>query len=159
MKFRSVGNEPVEADMTPMIDIVFQLLTFFMITITFENSKADERVKLPRDALARPPSVRPEHEFVINFGYERDEERNPIKPYPAIFYNEEFVPLEDFPSRLSLERRVMERLYPGEEVVKDVTVVIRADEEIPAGLVQRLIRQCQDAGYSKFWLRTRVQQY
>ena len=38
-----------EPDMTPMIDIVFQLLTFFMIAINFENTKADERVKLPKE--------------------------------------------------------------------------------------------------------------
>ena len=41
-------------DMTPMIDVVFQLITFFMLVINFEQTEADERVKLPRDALARP---------------------------------------------------------------------------------------------------------
>ena len=61
MKMRKIEMGFTEPDMTPMIDIVFQLLTFFMIAINFENTKADERVKLPKDTLAKPPVVKPEH--------------------------------------------------------------------------------------------------
>ena len=57
MKMRKIEMGFTEPDMTPMIDIVFQLLTFFMIAINFENTKADERVKLPKDSLAKPPVI------------------------------------------------------------------------------------------------------
>ena len=50
-----------EVDMTPMIDVVFQLLAFFMVITNFEQTQADERVKLPRDQLAKPPKVKVEH--------------------------------------------------------------------------------------------------
>ena len=52
--------------MTPMIDIVFQLIAFFMIVTNFEQTQADERVKLPADELARPPIAPREQELVIN---------------------------------------------------------------------------------------------
>ena len=88
MKMRKIEMGFTEPDMTPMIDIVFQLLTFFMIAINFENTKADERVKLPKDTLAKPPVVKPEHELVLNFGYQRTATGERAKPFPEIFYNE-----------------------------------------------------------------------
>ena len=157
MKLRKIEMGFTEPDMTPMIDIVFQLLTFFMITINFENTKADERVKLPKDLIARPPAVKPEHELVLNFGYQRDASGNRVKPFPEIFYNERFVDVDHIWDDLQMEKRVMESLH-GKDVMKEVTVLIRADSEIPNGLVQELIRRCQETGFSKFSLRARSEE-
>ncbi|WP_010586509.1 ExbD/TolR family protein [Schlesneria paludicola] len=158
LKMRKIEMGFTEPDMTPMIDIVFQLLTFFMIAINFENTKADERVKLPKDALAKPPVVKPEHELVLNYGYQRDPQTGSrIKPFPEIFYNERYVEVGRISKDLETERRVMEQLH-GPDVIKDVTVLIRADSEIPTGLVQELIKRCQDAGFSKFSLRATAEE-
>ncbi len=152
MKMRKIEMGFTEPDMTPMIDIVFQLLTFFMIAINFENTKADERVKLPKDMLAKPPSVKPEHELVLNFGYQRDSSGRPVQRFPEIFYNERYVQVSQIGPDLEQERRVMERIH-GKEVLRDVTVLIRADSEVPTGLVQELVKKCQETGFSKFSLR------
>ena len=152
MKMRKIEMGFTEPDMTPMIDIVFQLLTFFMIAINFENTKADERVKLPKDTLAKPPVVKPEHELVLNFGYQRLPSGARAKPVPEIFYNERYVEVRQIAPDLEQEKRVMDRIH-GKEVIKDVTVLIRADSEVPTGLVQELIKKCQEAGFTKFSLR------
>ena len=152
MKMRKIEMGFTEPDMTPMIDIVFQLLTFFMIAINFENTKADERVKLPKDSLAKPPVIKPEHELVLNFGYQRSVSGARQKPVPEIFYNERYVEVRQIMPDLEQEKRVMERLH-GKEIIKDVTVLIRADSEVPTGLVQELIKKCQEAGFTKFSLR------
>lgn len=152
MKMRKIEMGFTEPDMTPMIDVVFQLLTFFMIAINFENTKADERVKLPKDMLAKPPVVKPEHELVLNFGYQRLPSGELAKSVPEVFYNERFVEVRQIGPDLEQEKRVMELIH-GKEVIKDVTVLIRADSEVPAGLIQELIKKCQEAGFSKFSLR------
>ena len=123
-----------------MIDMVFLLLTFLIIALNFENIKADERAKLPKDALAKPPTVKPEHEFVLNFRYRRDASGVPVKRVPEIFYNEQFVEVRQISPALEQEKRVRERIH-GKEVIKDVTVLIRADSEVPTGLVQELIKK------------------
>ena len=41
MKSRKIESSIVAPDMTPVIDVVFQLLMLFMIAINFENTKAD----------------------------------------------------------------------------------------------------------------------
>ena len=54
MKFKPADVAPPDLDMTPMIDIVFQLITFFMVINKFDQAEADERVTLPKDQLAVP---------------------------------------------------------------------------------------------------------
>jgi biopolymer transport protein ExbD len=152
MKVRKIEMGFTEPDMTPMIDIVFQLLTFFMIAINFENTKADERVKLPKDMLAKPPEVKPEHELVLNYGFARDKAGNKIGNAPTIFYNERYVEVAQLTPDLEKEKKVMEAIH-GKDVVGKVTVLIRADSEVPTGLVQQLIKKCQDNGFTKFSLR------
>lgn len=157
MKVRKIEMGFTEPDMTPMIDIVFQLLTFFMIAINFENTKADERVKLPRDMLAKPPEVKPEHELVLNFGFERDRDGNKKNSIPTVFYNERYVEVGQLTPDLEQEKRLMEAMH-GKDVIKDVTVLIRADSEVQTGLVQQLIRKCQDNGFTKFSLRATAEE-
>ena len=157
MRFRKVTTSIVEPDMTPMVDIIFQLLTFFMITMNFENTKADERVKLPRDAIARPPAVKPEHELVLNLVYRRDSTGAMTNSIPEVFYDNRYVDINRISPQLEQERRVMDKLYGG-EVIKDVTVVIRADSQVPTGMVQDLVKRCQDAGFSRFSLKAATEE-
>ncbi|MBC7820687.1 MAG: biopolymer transporter ExbD, partial [Planctomycetaceae bacterium] len=65
MKFKSPPMPSAEMDMTPMMDLTFQLISFFMMVTNFDQTQADERVRLPTDALAKPSEVKVEHELVI----------------------------------------------------------------------------------------------
>ena len=50
--------------MTPMIDMTFQLIAFFMVLINFSEVEQDQRITLPASELAKPPEVgvrRPAH--------------------------------------------------------------------------------------------------
>ncbi|HSH47991.1 MAG TPA: biopolymer transporter ExbD [Halomonas sp.] len=47
MKLPRARREPAEVNLTPLIDIVFLLLIFFMVSTTFETRKALE-LELPR---------------------------------------------------------------------------------------------------------------
>ena len=46
-----------EMDTTPMIDVTFQLLAFFMFVLNFSQVDQDQRINLPLSELARPPDV------------------------------------------------------------------------------------------------------
>ena len=78
MRFQATEINIPEVDMTPMIDIVFQLLTFFMLVSSFDNLKADERVKLTENQMARPPEVAREKELLLNIGFIRNEKGEKI---------------------------------------------------------------------------------
>jgi biopolymer transport protein ExbD len=150
MKFKPAESANAEVDMTPMIDIVFQLIAFFMVAINFEQMQADERVKLPRDRLAKPAEVQRDNELVLNVGYRRDASGEKTDPRALVFYAGDPIPVASFAPKLKLEQQVFEETGIAPE---DVTVVIRADAEVPTGLVQQLIRLAQDAKFQKFALK------
>jgi biopolymer transport protein ExbD len=152
MARRKIDTGFAEPDMTPMIDIVFQLLTFFMIVSNFENTKADERVKLPRDTLAKPPEVKPRDELVLNIGFNRNLQGEKTDPDPVLFYAGYDIPIDKIRPELEQERRLFV-LKGGEDSLKDVSVIIRADADVPTGMVQNLIKLGQDVGFTKFSLK------
>lgn len=152
MKFVRKDATPVKLDMTPMIDVVFQLITFFMLISNFEQTQADERVKLPADQLAKPPEVAREKEIVINIGFIRNLDGSLMEPEPVVFLADEQIKISDMRPQLDLERQVAVAKY-GEEAQADMTIVIRADSEVPTGLVQELIRTAQDVGFESFALK------
>ena len=43
-----------EPNLTPLLDVVFQLITFFMLVINFSSENYDQRVRLPVAESARP---------------------------------------------------------------------------------------------------------
>ena len=43
-----------EPNLTPLLDVVFQLITFFMLVINFSQDNFDSRIKLPVAGSARP---------------------------------------------------------------------------------------------------------
>jgi biopolymer transport protein ExbD len=85
MKIKSKKPAVADVDMTPMIDIVFQLIAFFMVITNFEQIQADERVKLPSDSLAKPPEVKAADELVLNIGFERNFKEKLPTPKPIFF--------------------------------------------------------------------------
>ena len=141
MKFKPANVLPAELDMTPMIDIVFQLITFFMVINKFDQAEADERVTLPRDQLASPPAVQRKDSFLLNFGYVRDQQGKILDTTPYFFFGDEKVTLEQVRTRLRQESQFYETI--GTDLA-DVTVEIRADADIATGMVQELIQMCQE---------------
>jgi biopolymer transport protein ExbD len=150
-------EEPrVEIDMTPMIDIVFQLLTFFMVVINFEAADADERVKMAVSDLARPPKAKPAETLVVQVGFNRVDGR--IKNGPWVFYSGREIPLENFETEVLKREKAFFKLKNPDAKVVDTVVEIRADADCPAGKVQELIEMCHRQTYEKFTLKAVVKE-
>jgi biopolymer transport protein ExbD len=136
---KSDGPSQTEIDMTPMIDVTFQLITFFVFTLNFSEAVTDDRIQLPMSQLAKPaegPPVDPITLQVMNDG--------------RVIYAGEPVALADIGGYLENEKRVM--LGAGKEP-NAATVILRADGRSRTGDVQDLIKACQEKGFEKFVLR------
>ena len=153
MKFKRAASNVADPDMTPMIDIVFQLIAFFMIVTNFEQTQADERVVLPADDLARPPLAPRKDEFIINIGFRRDKAGNELGDAVVFWPGGENVPVLDLGPKLEQQGRI---ITAAGDSVPDTTIVIRADREVPTGLVQELIKLGQEAGFTMFDLSAQV---
>ena len=57
LKRPAFGSVGVSIDMTPMIDIVFQLLAFFIFTLRIVALEGDLGIQMPWDSRPGPPSM------------------------------------------------------------------------------------------------------
>ena len=64
MKARRLRIAEDTVDLTPMIDIVFLLLIYFMVTTTIVKEEADLGVKLPSSMAAPPDTPLPEQHYI-----------------------------------------------------------------------------------------------
>ncbi|MFK7777138.1 MAG: biopolymer transporter ExbD [Gimesia sp.] len=146
---RIKNNKPAmaEIDMTPMIDIVFQLIAFFMVITNFEQTQADERVKLPSDSLAKPPVVAVADKLVLNIGFERNMKGEITDPQAYVFYTGENIPVLQFGPKFEQEARIYKQ---KNQDPKEIPVILRTDALVKTGLVQDLIKLAQESGFTKF---------
>jgi biopolymer transport protein ExbD len=130
-----------EIDMTPMIDMTFQLITFFMFVMNFSEAEQDDRIQLPLSQLAKPvdgPVEKPITLQLTNKG--------------SVIYAGEMIGVRDIGGYLEREKSVM--IDAGKEP-NTATVIVRADGAAKTGDVQEIIKICQEKGFEKFALRAK----
>jgi biopolymer transport protein ExbD len=138
---RRSGGSPssTDIDMTPMIDMTFQLITFFMFVMNFSEAEQDERIQLPLSQLAKPVEGVMETPITLQ-----------LTNNGSIIYAGEMVAFRDIGGYLEREKSVM--IDAGKEP-SAATVIVRADGRAKTGEVQEIIRICQEKGFERFALR------
>lgn len=130
-----------DTDMTPMIDMTFQLIAFFMVLIKFSESEVDDRVQLPRSELAKPPEKAPDHFITVQV----------TQKGRAIIRGNEAEIRGGLATLLQREADTISRKPGGSAGA--ATVFIRAHRLCPTGDVQEVILQAQKVRFEKFALR------
>jgi biopolymer transport protein ExbD len=142
MKVKARGAEYIEIDYTPMIDMTFQLVAFFMILINFSDGEQDQRVQLPSSAIAKPPQAPLETPITIQM----------VRDGKIIMNGQLLSDVEALRPFLKNEQYV---LQTKNQSAKDATIIIRAHKDAKTGLVQKIIKLCQEIGFEKFTLRAK----
>jgi len=135
---RSSADEAV-GDLTPMIDMTFQLIAFFMVLINFTEADQNERIKLPTSAIVKPPDGPLEDPIFLHLTEEG-----------RVILGGTETELEGAKANLVVEANILKR---NDSSPSEATVIIRADTNVAAGEVQRLIKICQEAEFENFALR------
>ena len=141
-----------EPNLTPLLDMVFQLITFFMLVINFKSAELDQTLMLPVVGSARPVNMTGPV-LVLNVKVNKDYPKGCLVLYGT--------PKSDIEGVISHEAMV-ERMGLGwkppveheEPEELPTTVVLRADQSTPFSIVNRVITSCQENGYRKFALKT-----
>ncbi len=133
MNFTRAEEDRLDINITPLIDVVFLLLIFFMVTTTF-NQQAELRVDLP-EASAEEQALE-----VIPIEIT-------IDPAGAYFVNGQNLAKNDAKTLLqSLQKIVADD--------KDKSVIIRADATTPHQAVVTAMDTVAKAGVSKLSIAT-----
>ena len=140
MKIKKVEGAKIEIDMTPMIDICFQLLTFFVFILNFESADQNARIMLPASELAKPPDQPLDVPIMLQV----------TKEGHVLAGGQEFPTPEAVKSLLNVEKTVLEQ---NGKSVTDANIIIRAHKDAKTGDVQKLIKTAQEVQFEKFSLR------
>ena len=154
MRIKRSNPAVAECDMTPMIDMVFQLIIFFMLVMNIEQSQADERIKLPADPLAAPRTELRKNEVVVNIGYVRNPDGTTVGQ-PVVMVQGADVDIMTFARTYLPQEAAIAKARGGDEAVAATNVSIRADSDVPTGMVQELIKAAQESGFSKFTMKAK----
>jgi biopolymer transport protein ExbD/biopolymer transport protein TolR len=130
MAFLNKQQEEPRVDLTPMVDVVFLLLIFFMISTTFVESPGIS-IKLPESSsqtIDREPK-----EIKVYLSQEGD-----------IYHGEKKISIDDFRGILA----------DHQADAKQTTVLLLADQESRHGKVVILMDLARDAGFTKLAIAT-----
>ncbi|MCH8263412.1 MAG: biopolymer transporter ExbD [Proteobacteria bacterium] len=135
MNFQPKPLEQLNLDITPLIDVVFLLLIFFMVSTTFEH-ESEVNITLPK-ASKEIAKAKPD---AINVA---------IDNQSRIFINEK----ELLNSKIST---IKEALYEIASNLEDAPLIISADEETPYQVVIRTMDAARQLGLVKITFATRI---
>jgi biopolymer transport protein ExbD len=137
--------DTAEPNLTPILDMVFQLITFFMLVINFQAAALDMSLKLPVVGSARPVEAQTEDLMVLNVN-----NRGQLRVGGKTVETEPFLNRE----ATFAKRKLKDSGKPFKEGDELPTlVVVRADQKTSFDLLNKVLTECQKHGYRRFALR------
>ncbi|MBB80575.1 MAG: biopolymer transporter ExbD [Roseibacillus sp.] len=133
MKFKSPKPPESVIQLAPMIDIVFLLLIFFLVTWQFSRSEQDSRVKVPTSSQGKE-ETRAISEINVN-----------IRQNGELVINGEVI----------TEQELLTKLRAIVAVYQNQPVRLRGDGEITYQTLMGVIDICQQAGIWNISFATR----
>jgi len=119
---KNIKNSEFNLDLTPIVDVVFNLLIFFALSLNFSEITSSLNIKLPK---AQSSEVITDRQIVVG-----------IEKGNKISINDQFVLLDQIPIFLSSENR-------------NKVIVIKADKTIDHGFVVQIMDMIKQAGFKK----------
>ena len=131
MKLLNKKKRKVIINITSLIDVLFLLLIFFMVSSTF--------IEQPGMKLELPESKSTATEKIKNLVLE-------INTAGALFLNGEAIQLDSLQAKLT-------NLLPS---LQEPTLILKADKTVPHGTVVQAMDEAKIAGYQKIVIATKV---
>ena len=141
------GGEDIEINLTPLLDLVLQLVMFFMLVANFVMDELSDKIKLPVASQAKPLTAKDTNFMYLNV----DKTGKVIVPLGEPKTSEAEI---KFYLTQAAKNHVL-----GEVKAKDeVTVIIRADKDAKFMHIHRTMMAIKTSGFKKLQLRAEIAQ-
>ena len=127
---KRINTEDALMDLTPIVDVVFNLLIFFALSLNFSQVTSSINIKLPK---AKSSEVVTEKQVVVS-----------IEKGNKIYINDKKLFIDQIPNSL-------------DDISKDKVVVIKADEVIDHGFVVQVMDLIKKSGFNKLGIAVKKQ--
>ena len=115
-------NSETNLDLTPIVDVVFNLLIFFALSLNFSEITSSLNIKLPK---AKSSETLSEQQIIVS-----------IEKNNKIFINDKFLFFDE-----------VKNFLISQDSTK--TIVIKADETIDHGYVVKIMDLIKSSGFEK----------
>jgi biopolymer transport protein ExbD len=138
-----------EPNLVPLLDLVFQLIMFFLMVVNFVTEQVNRTIMLPSAQSARPMDKRIEGPLFLNM----DAEGRLLVPG-----QKPLATLLEIRYYLQQCYQDAERVAKaqGDAQVKSV-VILRAHKKADYAHVYHVLRMCKEAGFRRLQLRAQIQ--
>ena len=127
---KRINTEETLMDLTPIVDVVFNLLIFFALSLNFSQITSSINIKLPK---AKSSEIVTEKQVVVT-----------IEKGNKIYINDKKLFIDQIPNYLN-------------DISKDKVVVIKADEGIDHGFVVQVMDLIKRSGFNKLGIAVKKQ--
>jgi biopolymer transport protein ExbD len=134
MPLKAAALEEPQMNLTPMLDVVFNLIIFFMVGTRFADMERQFDVNLPKVSDAQPLTSLPDEIIVNVYGDGR------------IRVGKQTLSLEELATDLRAAR----------DRYADQAVLVRGEGEGPYQIVMDVLSVCQQAGITNTALATQI---
>ena len=139
------GEVSPEPNLTPLLDLVLQLVMFFMLVANFVMDELSDKINLPIASQAKPLTAKDPNVHYLNVTRE----------------GKVILPVGDpltTPEQITFHMNQLARTHAlGEQKAKDeVTVIIRADRDTRFLNIHKTMLAIKNAGFRKLQLRAEI---
>jgi len=139
------GEQSAEPDLTALLDLVLQLVMFFMLITNFVTDELSDKIKLPIATQAKPLTAKD-----TNFMYLNVDKFGKV----LVSNGEPKTSAEEIRFYL---RQAAKNHSKGEKIAfEEVTVIIRADKEARFLHIYSTIMAIKTSGFKKLQLRAEL---
>ena len=159
------GDDIAEPDLTPMLDLILQLLMFFIINVNFVSEQVSADIKLPSSESARP--IDKADPGAIFLGQKvktpqymlklTEKERERFRNFDSIVLIPTQPPMSPPEAKAWLKDKheFLVKLKGGEAKV-DTIIYFRPDADLEYGEMTKLMTSCKVAGFTRIKVRAQM---
>lgn len=152
------GNAHEEPNLVPLLDLVLQLVMFFMMCMTFRMEEVEQSIRLPVAQSAKPMEEAVSDDIL--FLNVNDAGHVLAVGQPKPLTTDEDVAKFLQTAHDDAKRRAIDKARRAggdpNTASAELLVIIRADREAEYESVYRVMRKCQDAGLRRMQLRAKM---
>ncbi len=166
MSHSSSTGSTCDPNLIPLLDVVLQILMFFMMCINFATGQAAEEVRLPKSTSVKPIDKTDPDWLYVNFKPFRLRDFDTRLPADALAEAREkfqegdpcILVLGERPMKLNEFRFWLKRQYENAQRISrdgkvNTSVIIRADENADYNQVFEILYACKVVGYTRMKLQ------
>jgi biopolymer transport protein ExbD len=139
------GDEDIDINLTPLLDLVLQLVMFFMLVANFVMDELSDKIKLPVATQAKPLTAKDTNFMYLNV----DKTGKVLVPLKEPLSSENEI-------RFYLAQAAKNHVLGEARAKEEVTVIIRADKDAKFMHIHRTMMAIKTSGFKKLQLRAEV---